>query len=687
MNQSSKNTLGLLLKDSGVTQTVQSISGIIKGVAAGPSHDGVIGDTNAWIQLIGPNIPEILVNTLKLEVSSAIKVDDGLSTNTQPNTYIKRLTELRQELKVLNINGFIVPLADEHQGEYVPKHSQRLSWLTGFTGSAGMAIVLEKKAAIFVDGRYTLQAREQVNSEFFEINHLIDNPADLWITEMLSTGSILGFDPWLHTGDGVAQLKNTCLKIGVNLMPVPKNPIDTVWINQPPPPITPVILLDKNLTGETSTNKRFKICEQLKKEKIDACILTAPDSIAWLTNTRGGDVPYTPFSLGFAVLYVDSSLEIYNDPRKFTPKIQEQLEGGIHILDRANFLATLKRLGKKKYRVGIDLSTAAEIISNTLKNAGAHLKRLPDPCILPKAKKNAVEVNGMRQAHLRDGVALTKFLAWLDENSPNGYLTEISVSDQLEKYRREGEKIQGLSFPTISGFGPNGAIVHYRATPQSNRKLNQNSLYLVDSGAQYLDGTTDVTRTVAIGTPSIEMKDRFPRVLKGHIALASAVFPEGTSGSQLDILARAPLWQVGLDYDHGTGHGVGSYLSVHEGPQRISKIPNRVALEPGMIISNEPGYYKTDEYGIRIENLVVVVPASSSNSHLDTNERPLLRFETLTLAPIDLSLVDKNILNLEEIKWINNYHQMVKGALSPLLDSKTQEWLQLITTDLTNGEN
>jgi Xaa-Pro aminopeptidase len=682
MKQDRNKITNTLLRNFDISQSAETIRNIIQGVAAGPSYDGAIGDPDAWTQLIGSNIPKVLVNALNSELALVKKNDDGLSFTPHPSTHAKRLAVLRQELKTHNITGFIVPLADEHQGEYVPKHSQRLSWLTGFTGSAGMAIILENEAAIFVDGRYTLQAQEEVNTELYEINHLTNNPADFWITKMLSAGDTLCFDPWLHTSDNVIRLKHTCTKISAKLVPLTKNPIDTIWVNQPPPPITPVILLSKEFTGKSSIDKRSEICTLLKKQNIDACVLTAPDSIAWLANIRGSDVPYTPFSLGFAILYADTSLEIYNEPIKFTPKLQKQLENGITILHHKIFLESLKRLGEKTFNVGIDLSSAAEIITDTLKSAGAYLQRLPDPCTLPKAIKNNTELNGMRQAHLRDGVALTKFLAWLDDNSPNGKLTEISASNQLENFRLEGEKIQGLSFPTISGSGPNGAIVHYRATPESNRTLDQGSLYLVDSGAQYLDGTTDVTRTVAIGKPTTEMKDRFTRVLKGHIALASAIFPSGTSGSQLDILARYPLWQIGLDYDHGTGHGVGTYLSVHEGPQRISKIPNRIALEPGMIISNEPGYYKTNEYGIRIENLVVVAPASTRSSNLNDKNLSLLCFETLTLAPIDLSLVDRNLLNSTEIDWVNSYHKRVKTALFPLLDSKTQEWLNSAATDI-----
>jgi Xaa-Pro aminopeptidase len=677
MDKPTNEKLAALLLEFRIEQSLDQIENLIKGVAAGPEPGGAIGNSDAWLQLVGHNLPAILKDALKSELALSQKIDDGLATQSSLSKI--RLSCLRQELRSQKIAGFIIPLADEHQGEYVPKNAQRLAWLTGFTGSAGMAVVLQNKAAIFVDGRYTLQAREQVDSRLFEINHLIDSPASKWIASALASNEVLGFDPWLHTSDGVVRLRQACVKAGAKLTSLRTNPIDVIWTNQPYPPLTPVRFQDQKLTGRSSEDKRQEISARLKSEGVSAFILTAPDSIAWLANIRGGDVPYTPFSLGFAVIHADGSLDIYNDPRKFTAEIMGQLEENIRILPRETFLTNLEKLGEKKEKVGIDLGSAAEIISHTLKNAGARPQRLVDPCQLPKARKNIVELNGMRQAHLRDGVALTKFLAWLDENSPSGDITEMSAADQLESYRREGDQIQGLSFPTISGSGPNGAIVHYRVTPESDRKLDQNSLYLVDSGAQYLDGTTDVTRTVAIGTPSAEMKDRFTRVLKGHIALARAVFPEGTSGSQLDILARAPLWQIGLDYDHGTGHGVGSYLSVHEGPHRISKMPNSVALEPGMVVSNEPGYYKKDEFGIRIESLIAVIKAKELPS---PDKRPLLCFETLTLAPIDLSLVDKELLEPTEIGWLNEYHKKIRAMLMPLLDPKTQKWLKLHSTNV-----
>ena len=683
MNNADNELFSSLLIESGSDQSTEAIIDIIKGVAGGPTPESSIGNPNAWLELISSDMPEVLIKLLKSELDKVIKIDDGLNDNLDPESFKKRLRDLRREIKAQEISGFIIPLADEHQGEYVPKNAQRLAWLTGFTGSAGLAVVLRDKAAIFVDGRYTLQVREQVNTNLFEINNLSNNAVDTWISESLIPGNIVGFDPWLHTSDGIVRIKKAVEKAGGKLKALNINPVDTVWLNRPKPPLTPVILMDNALTGQTSAEKRAQISELLKKEELKACVLTAPDSIAWLANIRGGDVPYTPFSLAFAIFHADGNLDIFNDPRKFSTRVLNKLETGITIFPREDFLPTLLNLGNKNEKIGIDLSSSAEIIAYTLRKSDAQIHRFVDPCQLPKARKNSVELDGMRQAHLRDGVAITKFLAWLNENALGGNLTELSAAVRLESFRREGKNIQGLSFPTISGSGPNGAIVHYRVTQTSNRKLEKNSLYLVDSGAQYIDGTTDITRTISIGTPTPEMKDRFTRVLKGHIALAMAVFPQGTCGSQLDILARAPLWKIGLDYDHGTGHGVGSYLSVHEGPQRISKIPNRIALEPGMVVSNEPGYYKKDEYGIRIENLITVVKTSPSSLDLNGDKQPLLCFETLTLAPIDLLLVEKNLLNHDEINWLNEYHRNVRNSLLPLLDKKTQNWLEFNSKDLS----
>lgn len=682
MNNTDNDSLSSLLLESKVKISLEAVIDIVKGVAAGPTPESYTGNQNAWLELISQDMPEILIERLHSELNKLINLDERSNNKATSDTFIERLTSLRREIKSHQISGFMVPLADEHQGEYVAKNAQRLAWLTGFTGSAGMAIIQRNKAVIFVDGRYTLQAKQQVNQDFFQISNLNNKSIDNWISESLTPGETLGFDPWLHTSDAIARIKKTTDKIGIKLVATSTNPIDAVWLNRPKPPLTPVILMEHIVTGKTSSEKRTQIAKILRQEKITSCVLTAPDSIAWLANIRGSDVPYTPFSLAFAIFHDNGDLDIYNDPRKFSIRVRERLEAGISINPKEEFLPTLSTIGRRSEKIGIDLSTSAAIIATTLQDSGAQLQRFSDPCQLPKATKNAVELNGMRQAHLRDGIALTKFLAWLDENSESENLTELSVADKLESFRREGNDMRGLSFPTISGSGPNGAIVHYRVTQISNRKLEKNTLYLVDSGAQYIDGTTDVTRTISIGSPSPEMKDRFTRVLRGHIALAMAVFPQGTSGSQLDALARTPLWEIGLDYDHGTGHGVGSYLSVHEGPQRISKWPGRIALEPGMVVSNEPGYYKTGAYGIRIENLVAVVKAPENLSGLNLSQPPFLCFETLTLAPIDLLLVEKDLLSQTEINWLNEYHRKVKTSLSPYLDKKTRDWLELNAREL-----
>ncbi|NQV56146.1 MAG: aminopeptidase P family protein [Rhodospirillales bacterium] len=589
-----------------------------------------------------------------------------------------RLALLQSQMKIQDLDGFLVPLADEHQGEYVPKHAGRLAWLTGFTGSAGLAVILKDQARLFVDGRYTLQAGEQVDSKLFDISHLVDQPPTNWIKENLKKGDQLGFDPWLHTNDGAQKYRRAAESVGASLVAATPNPLDQVWVNQPPPPLWPVSTHDISHSGASSVEKRGAIASAIGEAGEDFVVLTAPDSIAWLANIRGGDVPYTPFVLAFAILKANGELRIYTDRRKLPPSTEAQLEDGIWILDRSEFDAGLSELGKSKATVRVDPATAAESIFTRLKDAGAKITRQTDPCQLLKACKNETELSGMRAAHTRDGVALVRFLSWLAENGAAGKITEMDAARRVDEFRRDGEMIQGLSFPTISGAGANGAIVHYRVTPESNAALKTGSLYLVDSGAQYLDGTTDVTRTVAIGDPTPEMVECFTNVLKGHIALASQRFPEGTTGSQLDVLARMELWREGLDYDHGTGHGVGSFLGVHEGPQRISKVPNRVALKPGMVISNEPGYYKTGEFGIRIENLIAVRECAAGAP----NGKKFLEFEVLTLAPIDLNLIEPTMLEGRELAWLNQYHARVRDTLAPLVGEDTRTWLETATRTL-----
>jgi Xaa-Pro aminopeptidase len=589
----------------------------------------------------------------------------------------ERLAALRTELKRLGVSGFLVPRADEHQGEYVPPNAERLAWLTGFTGSAGLAIILMDKAAIFVDGRYTLQADNEVDAALYEHRHMSDAPAADWIADQVGSGEVLAYDPRLHTVIELERYQSAVAKAGGKMAALAENPIDTIWRDRPAPPLGPIVPHDLRFAGQASGEKRRLLAGKLAQDRVDAVVLTAPDSIAWLLNIRGRDVPYTPLPLSFAILDREERVILFVDGRKVGAAIARHLGDQVSIAAPETFGSALEALAREGKRVQVDPATASAWVFERLQAAGETIHRGPDPCLLPKACKNDVELAGSRAAHRRDGVALTRFLAWLAANAPKGGLREIAVSDRLETFRREGEHFQGLSFPTISGAGANGAIVHYRAAPASERVLETGSLYLVDSGAQYLDGTTDVTRTVAVGEPSEEMRDRFTRVLKGHIALASCRFPQGTTGSQLDALARHALWQAGLDYDHGTGHGVGSYLSVHEGPQRISKAANSQALLPGMIVSDEPGYYRAGAYGIRIENLVAV----RKIEHEDL-DRPMLDFETLTLAPIDRHVLEPALMSDEDINWLDSYHARVREELSPLLDSATATWLAEATEPL-----
>jgi len=590
----------------------------------------------------------------------------------------EKVARLRAELARHGLAGFLVPRADEHQGEHVPPRAQRLAWLTGFTGSAGLAAVLADRAAIFVDGRYTLQVRDQVPPDLFEHHHLLESPPADWIRRALKPGDRLGYDPWLHTMDGVERLEGACKRARAELVACETNLVDALWSDRPDPPLARVVPHDLRFAGRSAEDKRGEIARGLEEGGVDAAVLTAPDSLAWLLNIRGGDVTYTPLALGFAVVHQDASVDLFVDRRKLAPDLSPHLGDAVRIAEPSALGSTLDALGRARRRVQVDPAGSAAWIFRRLATAGAEVVRGPDPCALPKAQKNAVELDGARAAHRRDGAALCRFLAWLAREAPSGRLTEVSAAERLDGFRREQELFQEPSFPTISGAGPNGAIVHYRATARTDRRIEPGMLYLVDSGGQYLDGTTDVTRTVAVGPAATEQRERFTRVLKGHIALATARFPKGTTGSQLDAFARAFLWEVGLDYDHGTGHGVGSYLGVHEGPQRITKVGNPVALRPGMILSNEPGYYKAGEYGIRIESLVVVTPLGTPPG----GEAELLGFETLTLAPIDLALVEPGLLTPVEAAWLDAYHARVREAITPLVDVDTAAWLHGATRPL-----
>jgi Xaa-Pro aminopeptidase len=585
--------------------------------------------------------------------------------------YAHRLAALRRQLARRHLDGFIVPRSDEHQGEYVPPSAKRLGWLTGFSGSAGVAVVLTDRAALFVDGRYTLQAQAQVDLSLFTLQHLIDQPPQQWLAEVLTAGARLGYDPWLHTPNEVDRLHQACDRAGAALTACPDNPLDAVWTDRPAPPLAPVVPHPLDFAGKSAADKVKDVAAQLVSDKLDAAVLTAPDSIAWLLNLRGGDVEFTPLPLSFGLIHADATVDLFIDPRKLSPDLSCHLGGAVRVAPPEHFGPALDRLGGK--RVSLDPAAAPAWALDRLSAAQARVERSTDPCAVLKACKNAVELDGTRAAHRRDGAALVRFLAWLESAAANGDLTELAAADRLEVFRRAGDHYRGPSFPTIPGAGPNGAVVHYRATEATNRRLEPGHLFLVDSGGQYLDGTTDVTRTLAVRgagrLPGDEERRTFTLVLKGHIALAACRFPRGTTGSQLDALARRSLWGEGLDYDHGTGHGVGSYLSVHEGPQRISKLPNAQPLLPGMIVSDEPGYYKAGHYGIRIENLLAVRPWDCSG------ERLMLEFEVLTLAPIDLCLVDRGLLGGAEAEWLNAYHARVRETLTPLLDPPTADWL------------
>jgi len=558
------------------------------------------------------------------------------------------LAALRGELARRKLDGFIVPHGDEYQNEYLPPCAERLAWLTGFTGSAGLALVLGREAAFFTDGRYSLQAQAEVNGGDFTLRHITEGPPADWLAGRLKAGQKLGYDSWLHTPDDLARYGRVVSKAGAMLVPCQSNPLDEAWTDQPQPPKAPVVPFDIAHAGKPSADKRRELGAALKKAGAGAAVITAPDSIAWLLNIRGGDVAHTPLPLSYAILMADGAVELFLDPAKISPGLCDHLGAEIALHGPDDFGPALDRLAGAGEPVAADPGRSAAWVFDRLKAAGVEIRKCEDPCQLPKALKNDTECTGIRAAHLRDGAALTRFLAWLSDAAPGGTVSELAAADHLETLRRESDLLRDLSFPTISGSGPNGAIVHYRVTPENDRMLIPGDLYLVDSGGQYLDGTTDVTRTVFIAgegaRPSAEQCDRFTRVLKGHIALASARFPTGTVGSALDALARKSLWAAGLDYDHGTGHGVGCYLGVHEGPQRISKIPNKVALGPGMVISNEPGYYRSGKYGIRIENLVLVCAADMAGG-----ERDMLGFETLTRAPIDRDLIDLDLMSTDEI--------------------------------------
>jgi Xaa-Pro aminopeptidase len=590
------------------------------------------------------------------------------------STYADRLKALREQLKANQLDGFVVPLTDEHMSEYVGSYAQRLAWLTGFEGSAGSAVVLPEEAAIFVDGRYTLQVRQQVSPTEWSYQSVPETSTTEWLKEHAPEGGRIGYDPWLHTRDWVRKAKEALASRGAELVPVARNQIDEIWKDRPEASKAHLIVQPDQYAGKSAAEKRTEIGDWLQKQHADAAVLSALDSIAWAFNIRGADVTHTPVALAYALVHADGTADLFVASEKIGPDVRQHLGNGVRLHERAEFEQALGELKGKT--VVVDPERAVAAIFEALERAGAKVVPQRDPTILPKALKNPAEIAGQKAAQERDGAVISKFLHWIDEEAPRGDVDELKASDHLEALRRENPELRDLSFDSISGAGPNGAIVHYRSSEKTTRKLEQGTLYLIDSGGQYVDGTTDITRTVAIGEPTAEMRDRFTRVLKGHIAIATAVFPKGTRGSQLDSFARRPLWEAGLDYAHGTGHGVGSFLAVHEGPQRISPVGSPQSggdepLQPGMIISNEPGYYKTGEYGIRIENLVLVVPRE-----IEGAEKEMLGFETLTFAPIDRRLIDPEMLEPEELIWLNCYHAHVMAKIGPQLEDADQQWLQ-----------
>jgi|GEM_PF-15706 len=585
-----------------------------------------------------------------------------------------RLQALRDEIKKLGLDGFLIPMADEFQSETPPPSAQRIAFLTGFTGSAGLIALLDTKAAFFTDGRYTLQAQQQLPKRLFSIIDSGQVSVSDWLQDNVLPKQKIGFDPWLHTASAIRKIKKAFDKSGAMLVPVTGNPIDALWRERPASPAAPIYAHDVLYAGQASADKRRLLANALKKDGLDAAVITDPASVAWLLNVRGGDIPFSPLPLSYVILRDDASVEWFVDPRKITSGLDTYAGIGVTRYNVSEFPAALKRLGEMKCSVRVDYDEAPFSVTSLLNESGARIDRGPDPCAVPKACKNMTELEGMRACHRRDGAAMARFLCWLEQAVPAGGITELSAEEKLLEFRSGNHLFRGPSFATIAASGAHGAIVHYRATQVTNQDIKPDMLFLIDSGGQYSDGTTDVTRTVAIGQPLLEMKDRFTRVLKGHIALASIIFPEGTTGADLDVLARQHLWALGLDYNHGTGHGVGSYLSVHEGPPSISR-RGSAPLKAGMVLSNEPGFYQPGHYGIRLENLQAVV----ERIDLSGTERKMFSFEPLTLVPIDKRLIVVDLLTEGEIEWLNDYHARVHQAIRPLVDEATAKWLEEAT--------
>ena len=588
----------------------------------------------------------------------------SFETTSDPSKGPARLAALREALGRAGLSGFLVPRADAHQGEYVAARDERLSWLTGFTGSAGFAVVLPDVAGVFIDGRYRVQVKAQVDLSVYTPVPWPEVKPGEWITAHLASG-VIGFDPWLHTADEIERLEAALQDRGVTLRPV-TNFIDEIWADQPAPPVGRAFVHPVALAGESSLAKRDRLGRTLREAGQDVAVVTLPDSLCWLLNLRGADVPRNPVLHGFALLAADGAVRLFTDPAKITPEVAAALDAGVTVSPVEAFAPALAGLGGV---VRVDKATAPLAVSHHL--TGARVVWGDDPCRWPKARKNAAEIEGMRAAHLRDGAAMVEFLCWLDKAAPKGGLTEIDVVSALESYRRATNALHDISFDTICGAGPNGAIMHYRVTHETNRAVRQDELLLVDSGAQFSDGTTDITRTVAVGDPGSEARACYTRVLQGMIAISRARWPKGLAGRDLDGFARYNLWLAGQDFDHGTGHGVGAFLSVHEGPQRLSRI-SEVALETGMILSNEPGYYREGAFGIRLENLIVVQPAPALPGG---DAREQLCFETLTFVPLDRRLILADRLSPGEREWLNAYHASVLARIGPRVQGEARDWL------------
>jgi Xaa-Pro aminopeptidase len=592
------------------------------------------------------------------------------------NALTARLKALREELARRKLNGFVVPRADQQQNEYVAPSEERLAWLTGFSGSAGLAVVLIDEAALFVDGRYTLQAGKQVDPRAWAVEPLVEPPPESWLAKHLKASDRLGFDPWLHTSAATERMAAACTKAGAELIAVESNPVDAIWTERPAPPLAPVAIHGPQFSGEGEVEKLSRIRGEIDKLGVDALVLSDSHAVAWTFNIRGADVAHTPLPFSYALVPKHGRPTVFIDHRKLSNATRDHLEQSADVREPDALAPELTALANGGAAIALDSATAADALTRLINTAGGKAVRGSDPVALLKAVKNPTEIAGTRTAHRRDALALARFLAFLEREAATGVLTEIDTVEALETFRRDSGALKDVSFPTIAGTGPNGAIVHYRVTRKSNRRIAPGDLLLIDSGAQYEDGTTDVTRTIAVGEPTAEMRDRFTRVLRGHIAIARAVFPDGTSGAQLDTLARQFLWQAGIDFEHGTGHGVGSYLSVHEGPARISKL-GTTPLKRGMILSNEPGYYKTDAFGIRIENLELVTATAIAGA-----EKPMNAFETLTLAPIDRRLIDVKMLSDAEREWLNAYHARVRDEVRRSLDETDKLWLDVATAPL-----